>query len=70
MVDEETGEVRVADAPIDDATTRVLHSTIDAVRTDYAALGFNTAIARLIELNNALTKLDAGAARGRRDDRA
>ena len=26
---------------------------------DYGALGFNTAIARLIELNNALTKLDA-----------
>jgi len=29
------------------------------VRRDYDELGFNTAIARLIEFNNALTKLDA-----------
>ena len=32
--------------------------TIDAVATDYAALRTNTAIARMIELNNLLTKLD------------
>lgn len=63
VVDEETGEVVVTDAPLDDATTRVLHRTIDAVRTDYAGLGFNTAIARLTELNNALTKLDGGVPR-------
>ncbi|KGN30158.1 leucyl-tRNA synthetase [Knoellia sinensis KCTC 19936] len=59
VVDEETGEVRVVDEPIDDATSRILHRTIDAVRRDYDELGFNTAIARLIEFNNALTKLDA-----------
>jgi leucyl-tRNA synthetase len=58
VVDEETGEVRVVDAPLDEATARVMHRTIDAVSRDYATLGFNTAIARLIELNNALTKLD------------
>jgi leucyl-tRNA synthetase len=40
-------------------TTRppVLHRTIDAVRDDMEALRFNTAIAKLIELNNHLTKL-------------
>lgn len=59
VIDEESGEVRVSDAPIDVATARVLHRTIDAVRKDYDELGFNTAIARLVELNNALTKLDA-----------
>ncbi|PRY54144.1 leucyl-tRNA synthetase [Knoellia remsis] len=59
VIDEETGEVRVVDAPLDQDTLHVLHRTIDAVTRDYAALGFNTAIARLIELNNALTKLDA-----------
>jgi leucyl-tRNA synthetase len=59
VVDEETGEVRVVDEPADDATKRIVHRTIDAVTRDYASLGFNTAIARLIELNNALTKLDA-----------
>ena len=48
---------RVTDDAADDATTRVLHRTIAAVREDYATLGFNTAIARLTELNNALTKL-------------
>jgi leucyl-tRNA synthetase len=58
VVDEETGEVRVVDAPLDDATARIMHRTIDAVSRDFATLGFNTAIARLIELNNALTKLD------------
>ncbi len=63
VIDEETGEVVVVDVPIDDATTRVLHRTIDAVRTDYAGLGFNTAIARLTELNNALTKLEGGVPR-------
>ncbi|HET6968535.1 MAG TPA: leucine--tRNA ligase [Ornithinibacter sp.] len=63
VVDEETGAVVVVDAPIDDATSRVLHRTIDAVRTDYAGLGFNTAIARLTELNNALTRLEGGVPR-------
>ncbi|MGN6300058.1 MAG: class I tRNA ligase family protein, partial [Angustibacter sp.] len=59
VVDEETGEVRVVDAPLDADTLRTMHRTIDAVSRDYPSLGFNTAIARLIELNNALTKLDA-----------
>ncbi len=63
VVDEETGALRVVDSPPDDATARVLHRTIDAVRADYATLGFNTAIARLTELNNALTKLDGGVPR-------
>ncbi|WP_270889497.1 leucine--tRNA ligase [Pedococcus sp. 5OH_020] len=58
VVDEETGDVRVLDSPMDEATARALHKTIDAVSKDYPTLGFNTAIARLIELNNALTKLD------------
>ncbi|GAB2494006.1 leucine--tRNA ligase [Luteococcus sediminum] len=59
IVDEATGEVTVVDEPADEATLRVMHKTIDAVGRDYRALGFNTAIARLIEFNNALTKLDA-----------
>ena len=63
VVDEETGEVVVVDASLDAETSRVLHRTIDAVRTDYAELGFNTAIARLTELNNALTKLEGGVPR-------
>jgi len=63
VVDEETGELVVTDTPLDDATARVLHRTIDAVRTDYASLGFNTAIARLTELNNAVTKLSDGVPR-------
>ena len=49
----------VVDVPMDDATCRVLHRTIDAVRADMDALRLNTAIARLIELNNHLTRLDA-----------
>jgi leucyl-tRNA synthetase len=56
-IDEETGRVVVADEPADDDTRRLLHRTIDAVRTEMDALRFNTAIAKLIELNNHLTKL-------------
>jgi leucyl-tRNA synthetase len=57
IVDEDTGELRVDLPQMDDATTRVLHRTIHAVREDMAELHFNTAIAKLIELNNHLTKM-------------
>jgi leucyl-tRNA synthetase len=62
LVDENTGELRVVDTelnpdvPADLATLRALHRTIDGVREDYAALRLNTAIAKLIELNNHITK--------------
>jgi leucyl-tRNA synthetase len=60
FVDETTGELHVSDAPADDDTRRLLHRTIDAVRTDMVGLSFNTAIARLFELNNHLTTLVQG----------
>ena len=56
LVDEETGELTVSDDPSDPALRRLLHRTIDGVRADFIALRFNTAIAKLIELNNAVTK--------------
>jgi leucyl-tRNA synthetase len=59
MVDEQTGECTVVDVPLDNDATRLMHRTIDVVRTEMDALRFNTAIAKLIELNNAVTKLDA-----------
>ena len=58
IVNEETGEPVVTDAAAVEETRQLLHRTIDAVRTDMTALRFNTAIARLIELNNHLTKLE------------
>jgi leucyl-tRNA synthetase len=58
VVDEQTGFPRVSDAPADDATRRVLHKVIDGIRTDMDALRFNTGVAKLIELTNALTALD------------
>ena len=63
VIDEDSGQVRVIDAPLDADTARILHRTIDAVRADFGSLGFNTAIARLTELNNALTKLADGVPR-------
>jgi leucyl-tRNA synthetase len=57
LVDEDTGELRTDLPALDDATDRILHKTIDGVRADLQGLRFNTAIAKLIELNNALTKL-------------
>jgi leucyl-tRNA synthetase len=55
MVDENTGTLRVVDTPADDETRRILHRTIDGVRADMEGLRFNTAIAKLIELNNHLS---------------
>ncbi len=60
---EETGDVVVVDTPADADTSRLLHRTIDVVRTEVEGLRFNTAIAKLIELNNHLTKAAAPIAR-------
>ena len=57
VVDEETGDVAVLDTDSTIDTQRLLHRTIAGVRDDMEALRFNTAIAKLIELNNHLTKL-------------
>jgi leucyl-tRNA synthetase len=59
VVSETTGEVVVSDGPMPDDTKRLLHRTIDVVRNEIEALRFNTAIAKLIELNNHLTKMSA-----------
>ena len=56
VVDEETGAVRVTEDAPSEATTRLLHKTIEGVTADYVALRNNTAGAKLIELNNHLTK--------------
>ena len=63
VVDEESGELAVGSGEPSAELLRVMHRTADAVRADYAALSFNTAIARLTELNNALTKVSGGAPR-------
>ena len=57
VVDEQTGELRVTDEPADEATRRLLHKAIDGVRADMDGIRFNTAIAKLIELTNGLTRL-------------
>jgi len=57
VVDEQTGIVEVADNPdLDTDTLRLLHRTIAGVSEDYAALRNNTAVAKLIEYTNHLTK--------------
>ena len=63
IVDEETGELRVSDDRADDELLRLLHRTIDGVRSDMEAMRFNTAIAKLTELNNELTRRGGGAPR-------
>ena len=57
VIDEDTGEIALLDTAADIDTQRVLHRTIAGVRDDMEGLRFNTAIAKLIELNNHLTKL-------------
>ncbi|CAN5460264.1 leucine--tRNA ligase [soil metagenome] len=57
MVDEDTGALQLLATPADDETQRVVHRTIAAVREELDHLRLNTAIAKLIECNNHLTKL-------------
>jgi leucyl-tRNA synthetase len=64
IIDESTGEALVSaappavqDGPLDPATARLLHQTIAAVREDFAALHFHTAIARIIELTAHASRL-------------
>jgi len=56
VVDEQTGEPLVTQQNLDDDTLRVLHRTIAGVAEDYAGLRNNTAVAKLIEYTNHLTK--------------
>ncbi|MEU3302411.1 leucine--tRNA ligase [Streptomyces sp. NPDC006678] len=63
VVDEATGEVTVVDEEPDEATLRALHKAIDGVGQDMAAMRFNTAIAKITELNNHLTKTGGPVAR-------
>jgi leucyl-tRNA synthetase len=63
IVDEETGELAVAEGDTDPETTTLLHRTIDGVRRDYGAMQYNTAIAKLIVLNNHVTKTGGRASR-------
>ncbi|WP_421648806.1 leucine--tRNA ligase [Mycobacterium marinum] len=58
VIDENTGEILVADTPaeLDTDTLRALHRAIAGVAEDYAALRNNTAVAKLIEYTNFLTK--------------
>ncbi|EUA43547.1 leucyl-tRNA synthetase domain protein [Mycobacterium xenopi 3993] len=71
VVDEHTGATRVADAhpELDLDTRRLLHRTIAGVSEDYAALRNNTAVAKLIEYTNHLTKQHRNAVPGRQWNR-
>src|SRR2546430_11728595 len=55
-VDERTGALRVSTVDATDEDCKQLHKTIAGVREDYSELRFNTAGAKLIELDNHLTK--------------
>ncbi|MER5656675.1 leucine--tRNA ligase [Streptomyces sp. NPDC002131] len=66
VVDEATGEVTVVDtdgADVEESTLRALHKAIDGVRQDLEGMRFNTAIAKVTELNNHLTKVGGPVAR-------
>ncbi|MCW2655504.1 MAG: leucyl-tRNA synthetase LeuS [Mycobacterium sp.] len=60
-IDEHSGRPRVDDVELDRDTLRLMHRTIAGVAEDYAALRNNTAVAKLIEYTNHLTKQYRGA---------
>jgi leucyl-tRNA synthetase len=59
LVDEHSGQLRIHERPADDTARRLLHRTIAGVREDLEGLRFNTAVAKLIALNNHLTAVVA-----------
>jgi leucyl-tRNA synthetase len=59
LVDEDSGRSLVIDAPASEELRKLMHRMIDGIRADMDALRFNTAIAKLIQLNNALTQESA-----------
>ena len=61
IIDEDSGAPRVHDQPLGDETARMLHHTVKVVRRDLQQLRFNTAIARVMELNTHAAKLAAAA---------
>ncbi|RSN38005.1 leucine--tRNA ligase [Amycolatopsis sp. WAC 01416] len=60
VVNEDTGELRVSNVDATDEDRKQLHKTVAGVREDYAEMRFNTAGAKLIELNNYVTKTYGG----------
>jgi leucyl-tRNA synthetase len=56
LVDESSGALRVADVDPDEDLKRLMHRTIESVGDAMAELRFNSAIARITELNNELTR--------------
>lgn len=68
VVDEDTGGTVVANVEPSDDLRRTLHRTIADVQEDFASLRFNTAVSKLIELNNALTS-EVGTAADRQTPR-
>ncbi|MYH88470.1 MAG: leucine--tRNA ligase, partial [Acidimicrobiaceae bacterium] len=63
LVNEETGELLVTEDEPDEELRRALHKTIDGVAADMEGLRFNTATAKITELNNELTKRDSATPR-------
>lgn len=57
LVNEENGELEISESAASLTLRRLLHKTIQAVSEDMDNLRFNTAIARITELNNEITKL-------------
>lgn len=61
LVNEESGEVTVIDEAPSEELLRATHRAIDAVSDAMDDLRFNSAIARITELNNELTKVEGPA---------
>lgn len=63
VLNEETGAVVVTDAPVSADLEKKLHRTIADVTNGIETLSLHTAIAKMIELNNELTKGTGGVPR-------
>ncbi len=59
VIDEQTGKVTVTDEDPDPKTAKLLNTTIDQVTVEMENMRPNTAIAKMIVLNNLLTSLKA-----------
>lgn len=56
IVDEETGELKISEEAVPEELLVIFNKTIAGVKDDYDSMSYNVAIAKMFELNNALTK--------------
>ncbi len=58
FIDQDSGEILIDERPPDEDMLKAMHKTLAEVTADMESMSYNTALARLIELNNRLVGIE------------